>query len=54
MYMRPAAEVPAEAAGRLSFSGMTALCLSALALLAVGVFPSELIQLAEQAVMTLP
>ena len=39
MYMRPAAEVPAEAAGRLSYSGMTALCLSALAILAVGVFP---------------
>lgn len=54
MYMRPAAEAPAEAAGRLSYSGMTALCLSALAILAVGVFPSELLQLAERAVMTLP
>lgn len=54
MYMRPAAEAPADAAGRLSYSGMTALCLSALAILAVGVFPSELIQLAERAVMTLP
>lgn len=54
MYMRPAAEAPADATGRLSFSGMTALCLSALAILAVGVFPSELLQLAERAVMTLP
>lgn len=54
MYMRPAAEAPADAAGRLSYSGMTALCLSALAILAVGVFPSELLQLAERAVMTLP
>lgn len=54
MYMRPAAETPAEAAGRLSYTGMTALCLSALAILAVGVFPSELLQLAERAVMTLP
>ncbi len=54
MYMRPAAEAPAEAAGRLSFSGMTALCLSALAILAIGFFPSELLQLAERAVMTLP
>lgn len=54
MYMRPAAGAPAEAGGRLSYSGMTALCLSALAILAVGVFPSELLQLAERAVMTLP
>ncbi len=54
MYMRPAAEAPAVAAGRLSYSGMAALCLSALAILAVGVFPSELLQLAERAVMTLP
>ncbi|MDE2726742.1 MAG: proton-conducting transporter membrane subunit, partial [Gemmatimonadota bacterium] len=54
MYMRPAAEAPAEAAGHLSYSGMTALCLSALAILAVGVFPSVLLQLAERAVMTLP
>ena len=54
MYMRPAAEAPAGATGRLSFSGMTALCLSALAILAMGVFPSELLQLAERAVMTLP
>ncbi len=54
MYMRPAAGAPAEAGGHLSYSGMTALCLSALAILAVGVFPSELLQLAERAVMTLP
>lgn len=54
MYMRPAVKAPADAAGRLSYSGMTALCLSALAILAVGVFPSELLQLAERAVMTLP
>ena len=54
MYMRPAVEAPADAAGRLSYSGMTALCLSALAILAVGVFPSELLQLAERAVLTLP
>ncbi|MCY3771648.1 MAG: NADH-quinone oxidoreductase subunit N [Gemmatimonadetes bacterium] len=54
MYMRPAAGAPAEAVGRLSFSGMTALCLSALAILAMGVFPSELLQLAERAVVTLP
>lgn len=54
MYMRPAAREHADAAGRLSYSGMTALCLSALAILAVGVFPSELLQLAERAVLTLP
>ncbi len=54
MYMRPAAKEPADAPGRLSFTGMTALCLSALAILAMGVFPSELLQLAERAVMTLP
>ncbi len=54
MYMRPAARQPAAAPARLSYSGMTALCLSALAILAVGVFPSELLQLAERAVMTLP
>ena len=54
MYMRPATGAPAEAAGPLSYSGMAALCLSALAILAVGVFPSELLQLAERAVMTLP
>ncbi len=53
MYMRPASREPADLAGRLSFSGMTALCLSALAILAVGVFPSELIDLAQRAVMTL-
>lgn len=54
MYMRPAAREPAGAAGSLSFSGMTALCVSALAILAIGIFPSELLRLAEQAVMTLP
>ena len=54
MYMRPAAREHVDAAGRLSYSGMTALCLSALAILAVGVFPSELLQLAERAVLTLP
>ncbi len=54
MYMRPAARESADATGRLSYSGMTALCVSALALLAVGVFPSGLLQLAQRAVMTLP
>ncbi len=54
MYMRPAARESADATGRLSYSGMTALCVSALAILAVGVFPSGLLQLAQRAVMTLP
>ena len=54
MYMRPAVQGSEDATGRLSYSGMTALCVSALAILAVGVFPSGLLQLAQQAVMTLP
>ena len=52
MYMRPASTDPASAK-RLSPSGMTALCVSALTILAVGVFPSQLLQLAQRAVMTL-
>ena len=54
MYMRPVARESADGTGRLSYSGMTALCVSALAILAVGVFPSGLLQLAQRAVMALP
>lgn len=53
MYMRPADPGLTETRQYLSLSGMTALCLSALTILVVGIFPSKFLELAQRAVMTL-
>lgn len=54
MYMResnqPAAAAPS---GSLPYSGVAALCVSALIILIIGLFPADLLQMAQQAVLIL-
>jgi NADH-quinone oxidoreductase subunit N len=54
MYMRDAVQPAAEPGSRLSLGGVTALWLSALAILLIGISPSHLLQMAQQAVTMLP
>ncbi|MDP6653953.1 MAG: NADH-quinone oxidoreductase subunit N, partial [Gammaproteobacteria bacterium] len=52
MYMKESAR-PVETLGNLSYGGIAALCLSALAMLQMGIAPSYLLRIAQQAVSML-
>jgi NADH-quinone oxidoreductase subunit N len=53
MYMRESSQPVIESQAALSFTGVAALCLSALAIIIIGLFPSDLLLLAQQAVLIL-
>ena len=53
MYMRESTLAVPDKQGGLSYSGVAGLCLSALVILIIGLFPSDLLRMAQEAVMTL-